>query len=170
MQDLLIYFGVDQSGDQPYHSSSHAANMTKKHTHSQIYGTALLCFYFCIVLFEKYAYTSDVKTNCCSVSQQNNAVYNCKIWAPVTYGLVKRNGAHLRLLTASVPASPLPVFYDTRRCAHMTESAQRLEHCTGKSNTPQYVGPSSLNQLQAPGFHSITSHIWKCGTFSPYVI
>lgn len=31
------------------------------------------------------------------------------------------------------PNLTVACFYDIRWCAHMSESAQRLEHCTGKS-------------------------------------
>lgn len=77
---------------------------------------------------------------------------------------MKWNSAHLRLLTASVPTSPLPVFMISDG-VHTTESAQHLEHCTGKSNTPLRVVQAHLINCMPPGFHSITSHIWKCGTF-----
>lgn len=50
-------------------------------------------------------------------------------------------------------------FYDIRCCAHMTESAERLEHCTGKSH--------SLHDVVKA--HLINSASWISLTYITYM-
>lgn len=51
-----------------------------------------------------------------------------KIRAPVTYGVVKWNSAHLRLVNASVPISQTSFCNDILLCAHVTELAFETVH------------------------------------------
>lgn len=92
-----------------------------------------------------------MRTKCYGLSQQNNAVYNrkygrdmssCHIW---TREVEQRSPETSHCICPNLTTA---CFYDIRRCAHMTASAQRLEHCTGKS-LHSVRGPGPLNQLHA---------------------
>lgn len=68
--------------------------------------------------------------------KHRQAMGSCHIWTPEVEQCSPETSHCI------CPNRSSACFYDIRWCAHMSESAQPLEQCTGKSNTPQYGAQS----------------------------